>query len=159
MKYKTMLTIVAAMSVLSVPNVACFRDDSPEARAAAESAERQIRLQSSVADVIDIAAAQDRPFKVTGVCGQDGALNVLRVRGASWISAWRGSASNDASPVREYQFNTRSELRAALDHELLHDGPCSMLVVGFPAHQAWHFEVSLGADGRVTAVKSTEAGR
>jgi len=76
--------------------------------------------------------------------------------GANWISAWRGSPSDGASPVREYQFNTRSELRAALEHELLRDGPCSMLFVGFPAHRAWHFRVSLGPDGRVTAVKSTE---
>jgi len=144
------------MSVLSLPNMACFRDDSPEARAAAESAGRQIRLQSSVADVVEIAAAQDRPFEVTGVCGENGALNVRRVRGANWISAWRGSPSDGASPVREYQFNTRSELRAALEHELLRDGPCSMLFVGFPAHRAWHFRVSLGPDGRVTAVKSTE---
>jgi len=52
MRNTTIRTIVAAMSVLSLPNMACFRDDSPEARAAAESAGRQIRLQSSVADVV-----------------------------------------------------------------------------------------------------------
>jgi hypothetical protein len=156
MKNTTMRTIVAAMSVLSPANMACFRDDSREARAAAESANRQIRRQSSVADVVEIAAAQDRPFEVLGVCGENGALNIHRFRGANWISAWRGSPSDDGSAVREYQFNTPSELRAALEHDLLRDGPCSMLFVGFPAHWAWHFKVSLGDDGRVTAVKSTE---
>src|SRR6185503_7537389 len=104
MRNTTIRTIVAAMSVLSLPNMACFRDDSPEARAAAESAGRQIRLQSSVADVVEIAAAQDRPFEVTGVCGENGALNVRRVVGQT--GSRRGGARRATAPVPSASINS-----------------------------------------------------
>ena len=40
------------------------------------AAERAVRSGMSVANVVDIAAAQNRPFTILGSCGSEGSLNV-----------------------------------------------------------------------------------
>jgi hypothetical protein len=155
MKSTTPQTIVAVMSVLSLADLACFRDESPESRAAAEYVEGADSPSDVGCGCSRDCSRAKRSFDVLGVCGEDGALNVRRFRGRKSVWAWRGAPSG-GKPVREYHFDTRSDLRVALEHELLRDGPCSMLVVGYPAHRGWRFTVSLGPDGRVTAVKRTE---
>jgi len=135
---------------------ACVGQDTAQIELASESAERQIRPGMSVADVVDIAAAQDRRFSVSGSCGPEGALTVGG--DGKDVSLWaaRGSPSGgDGSP--EFSFATRLDLRQALSGKLLNDGPCSRLFVGFSGWRSWRFQVDLDGDGRVVAVKPTEA--
>jgi hypothetical protein len=134
--------------------------DSSLARSAAESAERLVRPGMSVSEVVDIAAATDHNFSVTGFCGAR-ALNVRGDGGDAGLVAWRGSASGDwlserAPEDEDQHFQNRSQLREAIRGTLLRDSRCSGLLIGFQARQSWHFEVVLGADSLVTDVKPTK---
>ena len=109
----------------------------------------------SVADVVDVAAAQDRRFSLLGICGPNGALSVGGDGKDEGLWAARGSPSGrDGSP--EVSFASRLDLREALNGRLLQDGPCSRIFVGFPGGQSWRFQVTLRADGRVAEVGPTE---
>ena len=109
----------------------------------------------SVATVVDIAAAQNRPFSISGVCGSEGALNVGGNGGDAGLWAARGSPSGDGAP--EHHFANRAQLNAALTSSLLKDGPCSRLLVGFPGEGSSRFEVLLKRDGLVEHVRPTES--
>jgi hypothetical protein len=65
--------------------------DSSQSRNAAEAAQRSMQRGMSVADVVDLAAAQEHQFSVTGVCGSKGALNVRGAGGDRGLVLWRGS--------------------------------------------------------------------
>jgi hypothetical protein len=71
-----MKCLTCVLAILSTAFTACVGQDSPQIRSATDSAQRQIRPGMSVADVVDVAAAQDRPFSVSGSCGPEGALSV-----------------------------------------------------------------------------------
>jgi hypothetical protein len=143
-----------ASAILSLVVVGCSGPDSSTARAAAEAAEHQVHLGMSIADIVDVAAAQNQPFQILGFCGPKGALRVGGDGGDTGLWAARGSSSGgDDSP--EYHFADRQKLRAALPNELLTDGPCSNVNVGFPGSQSWRFLVSLDTNGRISRVEST----
>lgn len=109
----------------------------------------------SVADVVDVAAAQDRRFSLLGLCGPNGALSVGGDGKDEGLWAARGSPSgSDGSP--ELSFASRRDLREALNGRLLQDGPCSRIFVGFPGGQSWRFQLNLDSDGRVAKVGPTE---
>ncbi len=110
----------------------------------------------SIADVTDVAAAQQQDFHILGHCGSEGALIIYGEGGDVGLSAARGSPSGGKGTF-EYHFTDRSQLRAALAQRLLKDGPCSWLWVGFPGNRGSRFFVVLDADGFVGEVKATEA--
>ena len=129
----------------------------------AESAERMVRTGMSVSEVVDLAAATNHSFSVTGFCGS-WALNVRGDGGNAGLVAWRGSPGGDRTSTsapegQSHNFQDRSQLREALDGTLLKDSPCSSLLVGFPAsrfegsNQSWRFEVALDANSLVVEVK------
>jgi hypothetical protein len=148
-------TRIAAIVLLVLAGSCSDRPDSSQSRGAAEAARRSTQRGMSVADVVELAAAQDTQFSVMGVCAAKGALNVNGAGGDRGLVVWRGSPSGDgASPVEH--FRSRSDIGAALRDRLLGDGPCSRLFVGFPGSPGWRFQVVLGADGLVADVKPTE---
>lgn len=110
----------------------------------------------SIATVVEIAAAQNRQFRILGVCGSDGALIVGGTGGDAGLWAARGSPSG-GDGAAEHHFANRAELNAALTTFLLKDGPCSRLQVGFPGEGSSKFDVLLKRDGLVEHVRSTES--
>jgi hypothetical protein len=135
---------------------ACSAYGSSDGRRASDAAARAIRRGMSIADVTDVAAAQEQDFHILGRCGSEGALIIDGDGGDVGLWAARGSPSGgDGTP--EYRFTDRSQLRAALAQRLLKDGPCSELSVGFPGRRSSRFSVVLDPDGFVKEVKATEA--
>ena len=143
------------LSSLAIVLGACSPPGPVDGRKASMAAERAVRSGMSVANVVDIAAAQNRPFRILGVCGSDGALNVGGNGGDAGLWATRGSPSGDGSA--EHHFANRAQLNAALTTSLLKDGPCSRLLVGFPGDGSSRFEVVLRRDGLVEHVGPTES--
>jgi hypothetical protein len=109
----------------------------------------------SVADVVDLAAGQNQAFRVLGVCGPEGALNIGGDGADASLWAARGSPS-DGDSTPEHRFANLADLRVALNSRLLKDGPCSSLWVAFPGKQSSRFQVFLGANGLVTKVEPTQ---
>ena len=145
------LIIIASLIVSScVPSL-----DAGRARHASETAERQIRSGMSVGDVVMVAAGQNHGFRVLGHCGPKGALNVHGDGGDAALTVWRGSPSGGfgSEVTDESSFGSVSALRAALSEQLLSDGPCSKLSVGF--NGGWEFHIVLGTDGLVKDVEPT----
>jgi hypothetical protein len=113
----------------------------------------------SVSDVVTIAARQDHEFRILGYCGPKGALNVHGEGGDGVLTVWRGSPSGGfgSEIIDESSFGSVGAVRTALDDQLLRDGPCSKLSVGFTG--GWQFHVVLGGDGLVKEVEATQPWR
>lgn len=148
------LMLITVLGWLGVWIVA--RPDPAMARQASEAAERQVRSGMSISDVVAIAAGQEREFRVLGFCGPKGALNVHGDGGDAALIVWRGSPSGgfgSETPV-ELRFDSVAALRTALNEQLLSDGSCSKLSVGFTG--GWQFHVILGVGGLVKGVEPTQ---
>lgn len=132
------------------------RPDTEVAYRVAEKAAGQVRAGMSVGDVVTIAARQRQQFRVLGYCGPRGALNVHSEGGEAALEVWRGSPSDGygAQVSDESTFASPAALRAALLGDLLSDGNCSRLSVGFTG--GWQFHIALGHDGLVQEVEATE---
>jgi hypothetical protein len=77
----------------------CFSTESADGRTASEAAERAVQRSMSIADVIDIAAAQNQAFSILGICGPEGALNIGGDGGDAGLWVARGSPSGgDGTP-------------------------------------------------------------
>ena len=154
-RMKSWLLIMASVTLGCAPS-----QDPVVARRASEAAERQVRSGMSVSDVVTVAAQQDQEFRVLGYCGPKGALNVHGDGGDAGLIVWRGSPSGglpgSERPV-ELSFDSVAALGAAMNEQLLSDGPCSRLSVGFPG--GWQFFVVLGVDGLVKDVEPTQPWR
>ena len=143
------------LSCVAIGLAACSRPGSVHGRTAAIAAELAVRPGMSVATVVDIAAAQNRPFTILRSCGSEGSLNVGGNGGDAGLWAARGSPSGDGAA--EHHFVNRAQLKAALTTFLLKDGPCSRLLVGFPGEGSSRFDVLLNGDGLVEHVGPTES--
>ena len=152
MKSCLLIVFVVAAGCTGSPNAAAA------ARQAAETAQRQVRSGMSVGDVVTIAARQDREFRILGHCGPKGALNVHGDGADHGLTVWRGSPSGGfgSTVTDESSFGSVAILRTALDEQLLSDGPCSRLSVGFTG--GWQFDVVL-VDGLVKEVEATQPWR
>jgi hypothetical protein len=153
-----MTQIVFYLLIASVVAPACAASPDPAvARQASEAAERDVRSGMSISDVVTVAARQNHQFRVLGFCGPKGALNIHGDGGDAALAVWRGSPSGGVGSevTDESSFGSVAALRTALDEQLLSDGPCSKLFVGFTG--GWEFHVVLGADGLVKEVESTRA--
>jgi hypothetical protein len=75
------------------------------------------------------------------------------------LTVWRGSPSGGfgSEVIDESSFGSVGAVRTALDDQLLRDGPCSKLSVGFTG--GWQFHVVLGGDGLVREVEATQPWR
>jgi hypothetical protein len=110
----------------------------------------------TLSDVLVVVIAEEHEFRVIGFCG-DLALNVDGDGGDAGLVAWRGSRSplvTETAPQPHY-FQNRSELRSAIEGDLMNGSACSSLLIGFPGRQSYQFEVMFGADGLVAGVEPT----